>query len=79
MTTHLSTTLRDLQNLQGSLREANRSLEQAKKEYSESLEKALFQYGASDFPDLVAKRESLLSECERMTDEIKESIDEIGI
>jgi hypothetical protein len=79
MTTPLSTKLRDLQNLQGSLIEANRSLEQAKKEYSESLEKALFQYGVSDFPDLVAKRESLLAECERMTDEIKESIDEIGI
>jgi outer membrane protein TolC len=79
MTTHLSTKLRDLQNLQGSLKEANRSLEQAKKEYDESLEQALFQYGASDFSDLVAKRESLLVECERMTDEIKESIDEIGI
>jgi hypothetical protein len=79
MTTPLSIKLRDLQNLQGSLKEANRFLEQAKKEYDESLEKVLFEYEVSDFPNLVAKRESLLSECDRMTDEIKESIDEIGI
>ena len=79
MTTPLSTKLRDLQNLQGSLKEANRSLEQAQKEYDDSLDQALFQYGASSFEDLVSIRESLRAECESMTDEIKESIDEIGI